>query len=646
LISFISADSFAQEGGYVNSITVKQDDTLKFYISTDLEQFDMVITKYLNLDDKIRFITIRSLPGGLRSVPEDSYMKGCDWPETHRIVINTEWEPGMYRAIFPSSAGERGIIFFIRPSEPGSYSNILLVLNTNTWQAYNSYGGKNLYPSHSPDRSYKVSFLRPSSHNYGSYTFFQHELKFVDWIFNKKTAFEYASDYNIHSEPSLLDNYQVVVLAGHSEYWSFEQRDNFQKYINNGGKLMILSGNTSWWQVRFEDEGNTLVCYKDRRVDPYTGIADSLVTVNWYDIPVRYPENHLTGLSFRNGGYVNNGSILPSSEGFGDYVAVNTHHWIFEDTGLNDGDEYGYESSIVGNEVDGTLYEWAGGIPVVTGEDGTPRNYRIIGLTPAYNSKNKNANGAPGIYINNAGGAVFNAASIRWVNGLISDSIVSKITGNVLSRFLSNSFPPDILSWVPVATDTITVNDIEIPVDKRIIISESNENINFSVKAVDHKNSILNYEWIKNNNIVGTDSVYNLFSTDEDSLVKLDLRVFNSSDTVFLSWVIRTPDAGSVADVVYKNIHREFSLSQNYPNPFNPSTIIDFNVPFGARIKISIFSVTGEHISTILNEYRTPGNHSLQFNAGILPSGIYIYKIDAISESYTFTDYKKLVLIR
>ncbi|GAB4289620.1 MAG: hypothetical protein Kow0098_07720 [Ignavibacteriaceae bacterium] len=91
----------------------------------------------------------------------------------------------------------------------------------------------------------------------------------------------------------------------------------------------------------------------------------------------------------------------------------------------------------------------------------------------------------------------------------------------------------------------------------------------------------------------------------------------------------------------------EFILYQNYPNPFNPSTNISYNLPIDALVKIEVFSITGEKITDLVNNYQNSGYHSVNFNARNLASGVYIYRISAISdEGKIFNFSKKMQLIR
>jgi PKD repeat protein len=90
-----------------------------------------------------------------------------------------------------------------------------------------------------------------------------------------------------------------------------------------------------------------------------------------------------------------------------------------------------------------------------------------------------------------------------------------------------------------------------------------------------------------------------------------------------------------------------FSLSQNYPNPFNPSTTIKFNLVEDATVIIQVFSIIGEEVLSLTNKDYLAGKHEIKFDAGILSSGTYIYKLTALSKSGNhFTDLKKMTLMK
>jgi hypothetical protein len=87
---------------------------------------------------------------------------------------------------------------------------------------------------------------------------------------------------------------------------------------------------------------------------------------------------------------------------------------------------------------------------------------------------------------------------------------------------------------------------------------------------------------------------------------------------------------------------KSFNLFQNYPNPFNPTTTIAYSLNENGRITISIYDLLGNKVTTLVNEYKLAGNHSVLFNAADLPSGVYFCKIT----TGKFTDTKKILLIK
>ncbi len=93
----------------------------------------------------------------------------------------------------------------------------------------------------------------------------------------------------------------------------------------------------------------------------------------------------------------------------------------------------------------------------------------------------------------------------------------------------------------------------------------------------------------------------------------------------------------------------EFSLSQNYPNPFNPSTTIKFALPFDSKVKVVVYNINGEAISTVVDGEFSAGEHQAQFNRmSGLASGIYLYTITAVSNDgkSTFSQTRKMVLLK
>ena len=89
-------------------------------------------------------------------------------------------------------------------------------------------------------------------------------------------------------------------------------------------------------------------------------------------------------------------------------------------------------------------------------------------------------------------------------------------------------------------------------------------------------------------------------------------------------------------------IPREYKLAQNYPNPFNPSTKISFALPKAGNVELKIYDILGREVMTLVNEFRTAGSYTVDFNAANLASGVYFYRI----KSGDFTNTKKMVLMK
>lgn len=415
---------------YAYPPSVAQGESLGIYVSTNAETFDLRITREGATPTEVLFLPDR--PGVYQLAPDSAWAYGCDWERSLTIKILDTWPSGVYVIAVTIPPGlTKYAVFTVRENHPGSTGRILVQCSITTWQAYNDWGGNSLYPSASPGRGHVVSFRRPYALTADQGDFWLWELPLIRWLEEQGYDAEYCTSLDLHADPLLLRSYDVFVSVGHDEYWSQPMRAALEEQIADGGHVLFLGGNTSWWQVRFSEDLSRMICYKSAALDPLTGVVDSLVTVNWFDPPVLRPENPVTGLSFRNGGYVNYYGWYPVSEGYGGYTAHRTDHWAYEGTGLAEGQEFGQEAAIVGHEVDGALVTWEDSLPYVTGEDGTPLGFTILATSPASRGL-----ATMGLYTAPSGAVVFNAATIRWSAGLATDTTVSRITFNVLNELL------------------------------------------------------------------------------------------------------------------------------------------------------------------------------------------------------------------
>ncbi len=76
-----------------------------------------------------------------------------------------------------------------------------------------------------------------------------------------------------------------------------------------------------------------------------------------------------------------------------------------------------------------------------------------------------------------------------------------------------------------------------------------------------------------------------------------------------------------------------FVLFQNHPNPFNPATTIAFGLPEGAQVRLTVYTITGQVVATLLAEPLQAGFHEIDWHADGLPSGIYLVQLHAVDGS-------------
>ena len=85
-----------------------------------------------------------------------------------------------------------------------------------------------------------------------------------------------------------------------------------------------------------------------------------------------------------------------------------------------------------------------------------------------------------------------------------------------------------------------------------------------------------------------------------------------------------------------------FKLEQNYPNPFNPITKINWQMPARSQVTLKVYDVLGNEVASLVNEDKEAGYHSIDFDGGELPSGVYFYSLRAGN----FIDTKNMILLK
>ncbi|MCH8169737.1 MAG: T9SS type A sorting domain-containing protein [Bacteroidetes bacterium] len=93
-------------------------------------------------------------------------------------------------------------------------------------------------------------------------------------------------------------------------------------------------------------------------------------------------------------------------------------------------------------------------------------------------------------------------------------------------------------------------------------------------------------------------------------------------------------------------IPTDYALNQNYPNPFNPSTNISFSILNESFVTFKIYDILGKEVTQLVNKQLKTGSYNFSFDAANLASGIYFYRLTAISGAGNFVKTKKMILLR
>jgi hypothetical protein len=198
----------------------------------------------------------------------------ANWPVTDVVQTSSDWTSGYYlvEAVITnrSVAGRVGTTYFILRQPPGAQpSQVLVQVPVNTWEAYNAWGGRSLY-NFSMERAYRVSFERPFDQQAATPLWW--EIQAVRFLEREGYDVSYATDIDTNADPSSLLRHRLVVVAGHDEYWTLAIRDAFESALAAGTNLAFMGSNDAYWNVQYEDGGQTIFTYKSM-YDPNPDVA-------------------------------------------------------------------------------------------------------------------------------------------------------------------------------------------------------------------------------------------------------------------------------------------------------------------------------------------------------------------------------------
>jgi len=429
----------------------------------------------------------------LRLASDDLY--DCRWPIAHRVRMPKDSPSGFYCGRFEyETDGEprqHNVTFVVRAAEDAPPPPILVLAATNTWRAYNWYAfadnqppgrhnwGKDdvsrltgdhslprycMYHDHNAGQpTYKVGLNLPceSGDPYRCYRgsdiwgqWAQNERLAHLWLDRHRYAYEVITDMDLHRTPERLHGRKVLLIVGHSEYWSARAYDAVQEFLETGGNVIVLSANSMFWRVDFDDAMTTMHCRKFGE-----GMLGSAWTMpgELYHGPsasrgglLRFcgkPAWAVIGLE--TAGWCDGMDFLP-------YTVADPDHFLFQrpnKVGLKEGDTFGFfkEIGMVGHEYDvrpSILVAATPNMPTGYEDIRDPPGMQVLAVCKTdrkiadyHADENMHRENPSGVcseilyWQRPEGGRVFNIGSVAAPWGLYYDQQVGLLVQNVLHHF-------------------------------------------------------------------------------------------------------------------------------------------------------------------------------------------------------------------
>lgn len=243
-----------------------------------------------------------------------------NWKVTNSWAVPSTAVSGVYIAAFDQGNGAGYMPYPFVVNNPSSHSDVVVQTSDQTWQAYNTWGGADLYLGNGPapdGRDYAVSYNRPMDVA-GDNGVFGSEYAMIQWLERNGYDVSYLSGVDVSTQGSLLLNHKVFMSSGHDEYWNQNQWNAAAAARAAGVNLAFFAGNDVFWRTQLQPSiadgaaDRTIDEYKMTKmeVNPPDGVADpsGTWTGTWMDpagngIGGNSPQNQLTGTLFDVNGY-------------------------------------------------------------------------------------------------------------------------------------------------------------------------------------------------------------------------------------------------------------------------------------------------------------------------------------------------------
>lgn len=437
--------------GYSKPMSVCPGDLINFHVSAgiDYQVTYLRLVDFVEGGEHIPLLETTAYEADFQPAPKDSWSHGCDWRVSFSLKVPINWPSGIYAAECKGSNGIDSYIVFIVKPKPNEKSYFAVLSNTNTWNAYNDWGGFSRYDH--PNYITSTSFERPNPYASPLAPYDQmyvnhltrSELWILKWLTSCGYKVDVYSDHDFHRGVSEMSRYKALIMTTHPEYWTIEMLDNLESYLREGGHLLYLGGNGIFERVEYSDASAARLIFLG-------GIPNQSRPRFYFRNlqPDPRPERKILGVAFMYDNYYSK----PAP-----YQVQKADHRFFAGTNLQNGDllgQKGLNGAASGREMDssdnGTAKEGEIVEPWIYKQTSSgsndrgqhPDNLQVLakGTNERWIQEDGTKEGPHGAHLTyydtDWGGWVLSAGSMTFGGSLFQDTNLQRIIKNSLKECL------------------------------------------------------------------------------------------------------------------------------------------------------------------------------------------------------------------
>ena len=337
---YVATPDQSSIAGYASEVSYAAGDTVTLYVDSKGDPFSYTVYRmgyYQGLGGR-DLLTGHIAANAAQPTPTitDNRKGGARllltaWHPSTSFTVDSSWVSGYYLVKLQDDVNGKAsyACFVVRSTDPAP---LVVNLSTNTWQAYNNWGGLSLYSG-----AHVVSFQRPYDEAHGAGQFFRFDRPLVEYLEQRGMPVSYATDEDARAHREVGPQTRLLVVDAHGEYQDLAERRYLAAQPARGVSLAFTGGNDLVWQSRFDDADHQMSVWRIRRLDPVD--HGSGATIRWEQ--VGWHPNAVTGEMQAWG----RPPMRPER-------AYATGHWAWKGAAVSPGTRLG---PLEGNEFDGVV---------------------------------------------------------------------------------------------------------------------------------------------------------------------------------------------------------------------------------------------------------------------------------------------------